>query len=191
MNLPEFYILRHGETVWNSEGRMQGILHSPLTDSGVAQARQQAAILGRLDLTGFQFLSSPQGRAFQTAGIVLSQIAPFIQTDDRLREIGVGDWAGKRRSELWGDETPPPEGPDGSLDLYSRAPNGEGFPALDARCRDFLSSLDRPSVLVTHGITSRMIRSIALGLGHESLPELPGGQGNVFHLKNGVQTELV
>ncbi len=191
MTLPEFYILRHGETAWNAEGRMQGALHSPLTDRGVEQARQQARILAQVDLTGFQFLSSPQGRAFQTAGIVLSDVAPMIHTDERLREIGVGAWAGKLRSGLWGDAPPQPEGPDGSIDLYARAPGGEGFDALGLRCRAFLDSLKHPSVLVTHGITSRMIRAIALGLGAESLADLPGGQGNVFHLKNGVQTELV
>jgi len=191
MNFPELYILRHGETVWNAQSRMQGNLNSPLTEKGVAHARQQARILTECDLKGFQFLCSPQGRAFQTAGLALAEIADEIQTDRRLREIGVGDWTGVLRSELLAqaglDVT---EGPDGNIMLYESAPGGEGFDALEARCREFLADLKGPSVLVTHGITSRMLRSIVLDLGRDGLAELPGGQGNVFHLKDGVQIEL-
>lgn len=188
---PELYILRHGETEWNAEGRMQGALNSPLTAKGKAQAQQQHSILSGLDLDGFTFLSSPQGRAHQTAGIALAGIADFIRTDDRLREIGVGDWAGRSRADLWGDQPAQPEGPDGSLNLYERAPNGEGFTRLRERCEGFLADLKTPSVLVTHGITSRMLRSVILGLDRSGMENLPGGQGNVFHLKNNQQIELV
>ncbi|MCB2120639.1 MAG: histidine phosphatase family protein, partial [Rhodobacteraceae bacterium] len=47
---PELYVLRHGETVWNAEGRMQGTLDSPLTERGCAQARRQGEILASLGL---------------------------------------------------------------------------------------------------------------------------------------------
>ena len=45
---PELYILRHGETVWNFENRMQGALNSPLTAKGEAQAANQGRILRAL-----------------------------------------------------------------------------------------------------------------------------------------------
>ncbi|WP_341365790.1 histidine phosphatase family protein [Yoonia sp. BS5-3] len=189
MSYPELYILRHGETEWNAENRMQGGLNSPLTAKGEGDARRQGEILAGLDLDGFQFLCSPQGRAFQTAGIALTRIADRITTDDRLREIGVGEWQGRLRSELSVDG-PVRDGPDGPIAMYEHAPGGEGFAALEARCRDFLGDLKGPSVLVTHGITSRMLRSILLGQGRDTLGQLPGGQGNVFHLRDGVQIEL-
>jgi probable phosphoglycerate mutase len=185
MSHPELYILRHGETVWNAENRMQGELNSPLTPKGARDAVRQGAILARLDLTGFTFLSSPQGRAFQTAGIALAGIADHVRTDDRLREIGVGDWSGRLRDEL-----PMPEGKDPFMAQYEVAPNGEGFVRLEARCREFLATVTGPSVLVTHGITSRMLRSVLIGEGAHAVPTVHGGQGCVYHLKDGVQNLL-
>ena len=186
---PELYILRHGETEWNAEGRMQGALNSPLTQAGRAQAARQAEILARIDLSGFDILCSPQGRAFETAAIALARQVTHLRTDDRLREIAVGDWAGKVRSELPGADAFV-DGPDGALELYERAPGGEGFGALEVRCAAFLSSLTGPSVLVTHGITSRMMRAILTGEGASGLANMRGGQGVVYHLKNSVQKRL-
>ena len=186
---PEIYVLRHGETFWNSEGRMQGGLNSPLTPLGKEQAERQAAILSQIDLSRFVIMCSPQGRAFETAAIALARQVDNIHTDPRLREIEVGEWKGRLRSELASpDEFE--ETPDGALELYERAPGGEGFAALEARCIKFISSLQGPSVLVTHGITSRMLRSTVLGLGRNGMSKMPGGQGVVYHLKNGVQKRL-
>ena len=179
---PELYILRHGETMWNAENRMQGELNSPLTEKGRRDAARQGAILAALDLAGFTFLSSPQGRAFQTAGIALAGVADRIHTDERLREIGVGDWSGRLRDEL-----PRPKGKDPFLAQYEIAPNGEGFARLKLRCRAFLADLSGPAVLVTHGITSSMIRGLVVGEKAHAIQTSHGGQGRIFHLKNGEQ----
>jgi probable phosphoglycerate mutase len=187
---PELYILRHGETVWNAENRMQGGLNSPLTNLGRAQAARQAEIMAGCNLTGFDVLSSPQGRAFETAAIAMAQLVPFVRTDDRLREIGVGEWQGLVRDPAW-MTGPVEDTPDGPIAYYEKAPGGEGFAALEERCAAFLRDLRGPAVLVTHGITSRMLRTVVLGRPRATLGDLPGGQGNVFHLKDGVQTELL
>jgi len=55
MTYPELYILRHGETLWNAENRMQGELNSPLTEKGLRDAARQRDILASLDLAGFTF----------------------------------------------------------------------------------------------------------------------------------------
>ena len=70
---PEIFVLRHGQTEWNTVGRHQGRLDSPLTEIGREQALAQSRILanalaGRGDV---QAHCSPQGRAFDTAGIIL------------------------------------------------------------------------------------------------------------------------
>ncbi|RYH02822.1 histidine phosphatase family protein [Salipiger sp. IMCC34102] len=188
MSFPDLYILRHGETVWNRENRMQGHLDSPLTQRGLGQAADQRRILAGRDLTGFSFLVSPLGRAVQTAGIALGGLATTVRTDDRLMEIDVGRWQGLLRQDLVeGDLV---EGPDGDPSLYERAPGGEGFDGLEARARSFLDDLSGPAVLVTHGIASRMLRMIATGAGREALLTMPGGQGNVFFVSDGRQTEL-
>lgn len=185
MPVPELYILRHGETEWNAENRMQGELNSPLTPKGEMDAARQGEILATRELAGFSFLTSPQGRAVQTAGIALARVALHVRTDDRLREIGVGDWSGVLRETL-----PMPEGKDPFMAHYEIAPNGEGFARLEQRCRAFLADLAGPSVLVTHGITSRMIRSLVIGDDALAVSTVHGGQGCVYHLKDGVQTLL-
>ncbi|WP_375254740.1 histidine phosphatase family protein [Yoonia sp.] len=185
MTHPELYILRHGETVWNAENRMQGELNSPLTPKGLGDAVRQREILMDLDLTGFAFYASPQGRAFQTAGIALAGIADHIRTDDRLREIGVGDWSGRLRGEL-----PMPKGKDPFMAQYEIAPNGEGFARVKTRCRAFLAELQGPAVVVTHGITGGMIRGLVVGEKAHAVRTTHGGQGCVYHLKNGVQNVL-
>ena len=192
MSYPELYILRHGETEWNAQNRMQGWLNSPLTQQGQMQAARQYEILRGRDLNGFQALSSPLGRCVQTAGIAVAPLITEVRTDARLREIGVGDWQGQVRTELiWeGDQL---NGPDGPLGMYAAAPGGEGFEVLSRRCVDLLGALEGPTVLVTHGITSRMLRMMIMGHSWDDLATmaaLPGGQGVVYHMKDGQQVKL-
>ena len=185
MIYPELYILRHGETTWNAENRMQGWLNSPLTPKGEADAARQGAILVGLKLNGFKYKCSPSGRTIQNAGIACAQIAEAVHTDIRLREIGVGDWAGRLRDEL-----PQGKGDDPYMAQYEMAPNGESVEVLSARCVAFLADLDGPAVLITHGITSRILRSIVVGPSALANSSIHGGQGCVYHLKDGVQNLL-
>jgi probable phosphoglycerate mutase len=189
MTFPSLYVLRHGQTLWNAEHRIQGSLDSALTDLGRTQAHDQNDILRGLDLHGYRAVSSPQGRALETARLALDGVLPDFETDARLREIGVGDWEGRRRDDI-DPATVVDESEENALYLYESAPGGEGFAALRARCEAFLSALNCPSVLVTHGITSRMLRLVVLGLDTQEIGTLPGGQGVVFHLENGVQRKL-
>ncbi|MFN3314796.1 MAG: histidine phosphatase family protein, partial [Hyphomonas sp.] len=85
MALPDLYLMRHGETRWNAEGRLQGQLDSPLTERGLWQARWQAALVAGV---GGQRLASPQGRAVATAEIIFG--ARKFQTRPALAEIGLG-----------------------------------------------------------------------------------------------------
>jgi len=184
MIYPDLYILRHGETEWNAQDRMQGWLNSPLTLKGKKDAARQGEILREFDLANFAFWCSPSGRAVQTAGIACS-MAQAIHTDIRLREIGVGDWAGRLRSEL-----PSGDGPDPYMAQYDMAPNGEGMDAVSSRVAAFLGELDGPAVLITHGITSRAIRNLVIGPEALANPSVHGGQGCVYRISNGVQELL-
>ena len=184
---PEFYILRHGETEWNRAGRMQGALDSPLTSEGRAQAERQGAILARLDLSAFRWVSSPQGRAMDTARIAAR--GRVIETDPRLAEIGVGDWTGLARAEI---AARAPHLADSFEDLswYDHAPGGEGIVALEARVSAFIVARTTPTIVVTHGITSRVMRCLLQGMPGDAYASLTGGQGVVYHVKDGQQERL-
>lgn len=180
--LPEIYVLRHGETEWNRAGRMQGVLDSPLTPKGRDQARQMGELLAARGVSGatHQILTSPQGRAKRTAQIVAQQVGGSVLEMPDLREISVGDWTGLARTDIAACWPAPPDAH--VLDFYRRAPGGEPFEMLWQRVNRVLKELARPSVLVTHGITSRFLRTAATGRSLDQVAELPGGQGVVFRL---------
>ncbi|MEM7318716.1 MAG: histidine phosphatase family protein [Pseudomonadota bacterium] len=186
--LPEIYVIRHGETEWNSQHRWQGALDSPLTRDGRAQARAMGRMLQARGIgpDTHRILSSPQGRARHTADLVFD--GADIDTDDRLREIGVGGFAGLTRSEILA-RTGFSETVD-YLELYAAAPGGEPFELLFDRVQDLLADLTGPTILVTHGITSRFLRTAALGRDMGQIRDLPGGQGVVYRISGGLHEAL-
>lgn len=100
---PLIYLLRHGETVWNTLGRFQGQLDSPLTRLGIEQADAVAGLL-RAEIAGdaqsFEMQVSPLGRARETAARV-QRLLPLARREDaRLMEVSVGCWDGLTRFEI-------------------------------------------------------------------------------------------
>lgn len=173
---PDLYLMRHGQTVWNAQGRMQGRLDSPLTALGVEQAKRQAELVA--EITAHR-VSSPQGRAQQTAEIVFGN--KDFTTDERLCEIDVGEFTGEMIENL---RLRQPEFFTGTrIDWYNRTPNGENFAMLSARAKDFLDNLTGPTLIVTHRITLRMLRILALGWSISRLEELTVEQGAVHVIK--------
>ncbi len=188
-DFPEIYVLRHGETVWNREGRMQGALDSPLTDLGREQAETQGRLLAEAGALGLTVYASPQRRVFETARIALSGRGVTPRVDARLREISLGAWEGLTRAEIaarW----------PGTLDVvdpvrvYDNAPGGEGVASVAARVAEFLAELEGPSVIFSHGVTSRILRCVALRWPLSEFRAVPAEQGVVYHLRDGIQNVI-
>lgn len=182
MRLPPLYILRHGQTLWNVEGRLQGHLDSALTEQGLAQACAQARIMAALTLpedTGL--FVSPLGRTRRTAEIALAGLGP-IQFDDRLREINAGDWEGRLRSEIQPGMTATEKLP---FEMFADAPGGEGLDGLEVRVASFLADLRAPAVIVSHGVAISVLRGLILGLDRGAMAALGNPQGVVIEIKNG------
>ncbi|MBK4215165.1 histidine phosphatase family protein [Paracoccus caeni] len=178
MTYPDLYLMRHGQTLWNAEQRMQGRLDSALTELGKTQAAALAPLVAPVE---GQRWASPQGRAMATADLVFA--GSDYRTDPRLVEIDVGDFSGHRFDDL---RTRHPETFAGDhWAWYDRAPNGEHFAGLEARVRSFLDELQGPAVIVTHGITLRMMRLVAMGRSVAQIGELPLEQGAVHIVRSG------
>jgi broad specificity phosphatase PhoE len=77
-------LVRHGETLWNAEGRMQGHTDSPLTDRGREQRRLAAQRLARLDVAAVY--SSDTGRARETGELIASPHGLTVEPREGLRE---------------------------------------------------------------------------------------------------------
>lgn len=166
-------IVRHGETVWNAEGRIQGQRDVPLSDVGRAQARRLAARLalswrhGWLPGPPVAAWASDLGRAGETAQILIeaTQSDLWLRTDPLLRERAFGSWEGstanERRARMADQEISPTAEP----------PDGETWPAVCARMDRALDCLWRehaspaaPIVLVVgHGSALRVLLARALG----------------------------
>lgn len=151
------YLMRHGETEWNRVRRMQGRLNSALTDRGQAQARALGALM---DGVHAPIWCSASGRAVQTAALAFGDRHEPITTDPRLMEIDIGAFSGRLLSEVQAERPDLFESHD--LSWYDHAPGGEGFAGLETRCRSFLADLSGPAIVVTHGITLRMLRSLLM-----------------------------
>ncbi len=88
------YIVRHGETVWNTRDRMQGVKDSPLTDKGKEHAERMGKKLKELDVDFSALYTSDLGRAYETAALISNSIGIEITSDERLRERNMGVFEG-------------------------------------------------------------------------------------------------
>jgi broad specificity phosphatase PhoE len=171
MPAPIIYYIRHGETDWNVEGRLQGGIDTPLNDLGRTQAAHTGRILTDLfarhgrNASDFAFVASPLERARHTMDLVRSELKlppGGYALDDRLREIGYGHWEGStlaqarvshpefyasRERDKWG----------------ALPPGGESYASVQIRMRDWYDSLKADTVAVAHGGTARALM-VALGI---------------------------
>ena len=193
MPAPVIYYIRHGETQWNADGRLQGVQDIPLNDLGRRQAAAAGGILADLlardgrDKAQIPFVASPLGRARSTMELVREtlHLPPHdYAVDDRLREIGYGQWEGSTLPEMQVKDP----------DLYAKRqtekwtvspPGGESYVEVQARMQDWYASLRGDTVAVAHGGTARALM-VALGIETpQSAADLTIEQGAVYVFRDG------
>ncbi len=196
-----FYIARHGETVFNASGRMQGDApHTPLTRAGFAQADEMGRAL-RAHLgpePSLELWASPTGRALQTLAIVAEHLEldwHAARTDPRLAEIDMGEWGGRYYRDIIA-EVGPIMDPEAGL-FTVRAPGGEWYDDIAARLSGWLEEcVSGPGerLVIMHGISSAVLRGMLTGACHrpgcgapvaEGLP-----QGSMVRIEDGVEIVL-
>ncbi|SFE42518.1 histidine phosphatase family protein [Peptostreptococcus sp. D1] len=89
-----YYLVRHGETEWNTMGRTQGHGDSPLTELGIVQAENAAIALSKFPID--MIYCSDLGRAVQTAEIIGKKLNKEVIATESLREMGFGEWEGMK-----------------------------------------------------------------------------------------------
>lgn len=183
------YLVRHGETQFNRERRIQGHVDSPLTELGVRQARAVGRLLRDLirDPAGWRIISSPLGRARSTAEIVAGQLgSPPIELDARLQEMSWGSYDGRLRAEL---EAKHPKTFGKSGWAFDAPTDGETYEAVSARVDDWLRSLppepQRKVIAVSHGISGRVLRGLYTGLDRDRSAQQDVPQDAVYLLQHG------
>ena len=96
--ITRFGLIRHAETVWNREKKIQGQTDSPLTGRGISQAEKWGRVLN--EISWDRIMTSDIGRAVETAGRINQKLQVAIYSDPGLREQDWGQWAGKTLIEI-------------------------------------------------------------------------------------------
>ena len=181
------YLLRHGETVWNTLGRFQGQKDSSLTTLGIEQADFVANVLYHElsdDGQSFEMQVSPLGRTRETASRVRRLLSlPSIE-DARLMEVTVGSWDGMTRFEIDSEFPGYLDGSD-AFDWYFKSPDGESFDDACNRAKAWIADIGRPTIAVSHGLFGRIIRGVYTGLSKREMLELPVPQDGFYRLHDG------
>lgn len=182
------YLVRHGQTEFNRERRIQGHVDSPLTELGVRQAGAVGGLLRDLirEPEGWRLISSPLGRAHATAEIIAGRLGGLpIEFDDRLKEMSWGAHDGRLRVEL---EAENPE-TFGKTGWAFDAGSGESYEAVATRVGGWLASLppepERKIIAVSHGISGRVLRGLYADLDRDASAQQDVPQDAVFLLQHG------
>ena len=146
----KIFTVRHGQTAWNLEGRMQGSMDIPLDGTGLGQAERLSERLSKekIDI----IYTSDLARAVKTAEVINSRHNAEIVPSAAIREINFGTFEGQLLSES-GAEL------DRLLNLGQAAPGGEDVYALGKRVHNFLDKILSQNheniVIVSHGVAIR------------------------------------
>jgi probable phosphoglycerate mutase len=165
MPRPILYFVRHGETDWNRDKRLQGQHDIPLNALGRVQASRCGELLRELierdgrGLADYDYVSSPLGRARETMELIRATVgldAASYRTDARLMEMSFGRWEGFTFAELQAREASALA--DRERDRWGFViPGGESYALLQARVGAWYESLERDSVVSAHGGVCRVL----------------------------------
>ena len=184
MRIRRLVMLRHGQTDFNADSRMQGQLDSDLTELGRAQAVAAAEVLGKLQ--PLLIVSSDLHRAYDTAIKLGERTGLRVRADQRLRETHLGDWQGLTHTDIdaeapgarlaWREDARwAPHGGESRVDVAARSV--PLVAELVAGEPEWGVEPDRPVVLVAHGGLIAALVAALLKLPVDNWPVL-GGMGN-------------
>lgn len=185
------YFVRHGQTDWNAEGRLQGQADTDLNETGRAQAARNGDLLAGL-LAGApapDFVSSPLRRTRETmerirAAMGLEPVG--YRADDRLKEIHFGDWQGHTFAEL--EKVDPGCFARREADKWRFVAPGAGAESYDdvaARVAAWMEETRRETVCVAHGGILRSVFRLTDTLPPAECAALAIPQDRVLRLTGG------
>ena len=182
---PPLYFVRHGETDWNRERRIQGRTDIPLNAAGHAQAsaiaRRLRQVVGEPDV--LDFYASPLGRARQTMAAILAGFGlaeDHALIDDRLTERGFGAYDGQTWRELFAAGIDPDRDPAAYHDW--RPEGGESFADVAERVGAWLDGVAGPAIVVSHSGVSRVLRGLMFGLDKAEIVHLDVPQHRFYRI---------
>jgi len=195
MKQPTIYLLRHGQTEWNVEGRYQGQLNSPLTSLGIEQAKQNALKLQKyLNINEVKLFASPLGRARETAEIIAQEcgldVSKIIFEED-IQEVNYGIFEGQTKEyckDVYAKEYAEREANKFTYVLEA----GESYENVFVRLKRWLASVEEEEVIVVvaHEMINRALRGIYCQLPNDEMLTLRQPNDVLIKLENGLEEIL-
>ena len=194
--MPLIYFIRHGQTDWNAERRIQGHLDAPLNDTGRGQAARNGSVLAGMigDPNAFEYVSSPLSRASETMEIVRRALGldpKAYRTDPRLREFNLGDWQGKRAPDI--DRDFPDLIAQREADPWNFCPPGassESYAMLSIRVLDWLAGSGGDTVVTAHGGVMRCLYAHFSRVAFAQVRALEAPQDKLLRIADGALSWL-
>ncbi len=186
-SLPIIYFIRHGETDWNKQGLIQGSIDTELNAHGIEQAKEVARALAEKtgEFDRFDFVVSQQLRARQTMNYIATALKldeGEIKIEPRVRELGFGIWENR---PFWELKDSPIYPADAETRYGWRPEGGESYADGVARVEDWLTTVDRPTLVVAHGAVGRCLMGHVAGLSPAQIVSLKTPQGCYCRLQQG------
>ncbi len=189
--LPISYFVRHGQTPWNAENRLQGQSDIDISPVGRAQADANGLSLRSLisDPALFDFVASPMRRTRETMErlrVAMDLDPQAYRTDKRLVELNFGEWQGFSYAEL--EARDPGITAERMADKWRFVPPGKGaesYAMLLTRVAPVLREITRPTVCVTHGGVIRTIFVLAGAMTPEEAAVTDTPQDRILRLERG------
>ena len=144
------YLIRHGQTDWNVERKIQGQTDIPLNINGKQQAKEAAEEIANLKID--KIISSDLSRAKETAEIINKKVGAKITFDKRLREVNYGNYEGAQIDKFTDEQ----------WKIFNETPEkikGESRQQVYDRVKSFIDEIkdDENVLVVTHGGSLRMM----------------------------------
>lgn len=182
-------MIRHGQTDWNAEGRLQGQQDIPLNALGRAQAsRNGERLRGMIDTAGdFSFIASPLSRTRETMERLRAAMGldPHdYGIDDRLKELSFGDWEGHTLEEI--ARISPDRLTARAEEKWSFIPPGasaESYEILCWRIGAWLQSVEGPTVCISHGGVIRSLFRLIGDLPEDEAATAPTPQDRILRIE--------
>jgi broad specificity phosphatase PhoE len=189
--LPLIYLVRHGQTDWNAEGRLQGQADTDMNAVGLAQAEANGERLSALvaDHAAFDFVASPMRRTRETMERirrVMGLPAQGYRTDPRLVEVHFGDWQGSTFAEL--ERVRPGCTAERERDKWRFVPPGaaaESYEMLSSRVAEWLGECARPTICVAHGGVVRAVFRVVGGMDGRQSAAIDVPQDRILRIEAG------
>jgi probable phosphoglycerate mutase len=185
---PRLYFVRHGETDWNAEGRLQGRQDIPLNALGRHQAARAGRKLKKLLASAgaapeaLSFQCSPLSRTRETLAIARAELglpAEGGDLDGRLIEFTFGRWEGLTWPEVCALDPALARAREADKGNFE-PPGGESYAQLRDRLVPWLADQESPAVVVSHGGVARALMAMIGGLSEERAPTADIWQGRVL-----------